>query len=98
MEAPYTDPVGLPVVPDDFVRTPRRYAVGTRLFAVATLGLFLGVATVTTAMSLGAYCITSDAADASQLPTRGGAAGVGSERGWHAASEDQASLREGGGK
>ena len=44
--------------------SPRIYPRGMRLAALAVLAIFLSVVVVTTALSLGAYCLTTDAGSA----------------------------------
>ena len=68
MEIPRVSPVGLRETPASFQESPRRYAAAQRLLAGALLAAFLGVVTVTTALSLGAYCLTTDSANTAALP------------------------------
>ena len=68
MELPRTSPVGVSEVPASFTMTPREYPTGVRLLAGLILGAFLAVVSVTTAVSLGAYCLTSDTVDTRALP------------------------------
>lgn len=72
MEAPYVGPVGLTVVPPGFVQTPRRRAPGLRLAAALLLAVFAATVVVTSVRSLGAWCLTTRAADTRGLPTRAG--------------------------
>lgn len=69
MDLPRTNPVGLPLVPPEFSQTPRRYPAAARALAAALLGALLAVVSVTTAVSLGAYCLTSDTANTRSLPS-----------------------------
>ena len=68
MELPHTNPVGIAVTPEAFSEKPRRYSSTVRLAAGLLLGAFLAVVSVTTALSLGAYCLTSDTENTANLP------------------------------
>jgi hypothetical protein len=68
MDLPRTNPVGLPEVPASFVMSPRAYPRRVRILAGLLLGAFVAVVSVTTAVSLGAYCLTSDTVDTRALP------------------------------
>jgi len=68
MELPRVNPVGLMEVPPGFQARRRRYSLMARVVATAVLALFALVATVTTVVSLGSYCLTSDGSNASGLP------------------------------
>ena len=57
MEIPRVGPLGLVHHPDG--ATARRYPIRLRLMAVVVLGAFVGVTVLTTAYSLGAYCLTT---------------------------------------
>jgi hypothetical protein len=70
MEIPRIDPVGLPVVPVEFTQAARSYSFGSRALAIVLLSVFLSVVTVTTTLSLGRYCLTSDTANTGALPPR----------------------------
>lgn len=59
MEIPRVGPLGLVHQPSDYEATPRRYSNRLRVAAVVVLGAFVGVSVVTTAYSLGAYCLTT---------------------------------------
>ena len=82
MELPHSDPVGVPVVPRGYRRAPRRYPASVRAAALVLSLVFASVVVVTTAVSLGAYCLTTDTANSGDLPSAvfGPAAGEG-ERG-----------------
>jgi hypothetical protein len=69
METPRTNPVGLPIVPGCFSQSPRSYPSHTRVVASLILGALLSTVLVTTASSLGAYCLTTDTANTRSLPT-----------------------------
>lgn len=66
---PRVNPIGLFEAPPDFHAEPRRFSRPLRLLAAALLLLFLGATLVTTTVSLGRYCLTSDAADTRVLPS-----------------------------
>lgn len=68
MELPRTSPTGVPIVPNSFPQVPRDYGFVTRTLAALLLGAFIAVVSVTTAVSLGAYCLTSDTLNTSGLP------------------------------
>jgi hypothetical protein len=68
MQLPHSNPVGLSVVPGSFTQCPRESAPLIRVTAVFLLVSFLAVVSVTTAVSLGGYCLTSDTADTRSLP------------------------------
>ena len=67
MEAPHSDPVGLPVRPPNFAQTPRTYPWPARVAAALVLSTLLAVVSITTAASLGAYCLTSHGANTRSL-------------------------------
>ena len=69
MELPRIDPVGLVRVPDGYSRTPRRYPPALRIAALALVAAFLTAGTLTTVLSLGRYCLTTDASNTGSLPT-----------------------------
>jgi hypothetical protein len=64
---PRVNPIGLFESPPDFHAGPRRFSRRSRLLAAGLLLLFLGATLVTTTVSLGRYCLTSDAADTRAL-------------------------------
>lgn len=68
MDVPRVDPVGLSAVPEAFSQTPRRHGRATRALATVLIGVFAAVASVTTAVSLGAYCLTTDTGNTAALP------------------------------
>lgn len=70
MEPPRINPVGILETGPDFVASPRRYSPRLRLFAVLLLALFFGATVVTTVVSFGRYCLTTDAADTRVLNRR----------------------------
>lgn len=68
MEPPRVNPIGILETEPDFVSSPRRYSLRLRLLTGLLLALFLGATVVTTVVSLGRYCLTTDAADTRSLP------------------------------
>ncbi len=70
MEPPRVNPVGITEHPPGYGARTRRYPVGLRVLAAGVLLAFLVVGVATTVASLGAYCLTSDAADTRALPPR----------------------------
>lgn len=68
MELPRVNPVGLAEISAGFQARRRRYSRTARVLATAVLALFVLVVTVTTVVSLGAYCLTLDASNTSGLP------------------------------
>ncbi len=65
---PRVNPVGVAEIPTGYAQQPRRYPPGIRALAGMLLTSFVAVVLVTTAVSLGAYCLTSDTADTRSLP------------------------------
>jgi len=61
LQLPRVNPVGLIESPHSYQASPRRLPFALRLVAAAILIAFTAVGTVTTVVSLGAYCLTSDA-------------------------------------
>ena len=59
MEIPRVGPLGLVHQPEDYEATPRRYPTRLRFAALVVLSAFVGVSVVTTAYSLGTYCLTT---------------------------------------
>ena len=70
MEPPRINPIGILETSDDFVSAPRRFSPRLRLLAGLLLALFFGATVISTVVSLGRYCLTTDAADARALPVR----------------------------
>ena len=68
MDVPRVDPIGLSEVPGAFSQTPRRHSRATRAMTTVLIGIFVGVSSVTTAVSLGAYCLTTDGANTAAIP------------------------------
>jgi len=68
MELPRVNPIGLTEIPSGFQARRRRYSLMARVVATAVLAIFALVVTVTTVVSLGSYCLTSDGSNASGLP------------------------------
>lgn len=71
MEPPRVNPVGLLETPEDLVSTPRRFSRPLRLLAGLLLVLFLLGTMVTTVISLGRYCLTTDSTNTPALPSGG---------------------------
>ena len=63
MDTPRVNAVGIVEYPEDYEASPRRYGRTLRLFAWFFLGFFALATFVTSALSLGAYCLTSDGGD-----------------------------------
>ena len=70
MEPPRVNPIGILETAPDFVSSPRQYSPRLRLLAGLLLALFFGATVVTTVVSFGRYCLTTDAADIRVLNTR----------------------------
>ena len=68
MEFPRVNPVGLAEIPPSFQPRRRRYSLMARVVATALVVVFTLVVAVTTVVSLGAYCLTSDGSNTSGLP------------------------------
>jgi len=68
MELPHANPVGIAVTPEGFSQRPRRYGSALRIAAGLLIGAFLAVVCVTTAVSLGEYCLTTDTENTAGLP------------------------------
>ena len=69
LQPPRVNPVGLLVPPDEASGPPRRFSRAQRLLAGLFVALFLLVTVATTVVSLGRYCLTTDAADTRALRT-----------------------------
>jgi hypothetical protein len=67
MKLARVNPVGVTEIPPGF-QARRRYSRTARVVATAVLAVFILVVTVTTVVSLGAYCLTLDASNTSGLP------------------------------
>ncbi len=61
MRLPRVNPVGLVEKPAEYVTAPRSYPVALRVVTVVLLGAFVFVGVTTTVLSLGTYCLTSQA-------------------------------------
>ena len=70
MELPRVDAIGIVRYPPGYQPSARQRSPILRLVAGVMLMVFLVVVVVTTAISLGRYCLTSDGADTSALPGR----------------------------
>lgn len=64
---PRVDPSGRVQYPEGYVGTPRHYGFWTRTLVWTLLLTFVAVVVVTTGLSLGRYCLTSDAGDLRSL-------------------------------
>jgi hypothetical protein len=71
MEPPRVNPIGLLETPADLAAMPRRFSRPLRLLAGLLLVLFLLGTMVTTVVSLGRYCLTTDSTDPRALPSKG---------------------------
>jgi hypothetical protein len=69
MRIPEINPVGVLTRPDAYAQTPRTYPALVRAFAAVLVTMFLSVVVVTSAASLGAYCLTSGGSNLRALPT-----------------------------
>jgi hypothetical protein len=67
MDLPRVNPIGLLEQPEDLEASPRRFSRPQRLLAGALLALFFGATVITSVVSLGRYCLTTDGADARAL-------------------------------
>ncbi len=61
IELPRVNPVGVSEIPDEFVRTPRRHPLSSRVLAGVLAVTFTAVVLATGVMSLATWCLTSDA-------------------------------------
>ena len=59
MDIPRVGPLGLVHHPESYNAAARRYPTRLRVAALVVLGSFVAVTVVTTAYSLGAYCLTT---------------------------------------
>ena len=66
MQTPRVNPVGLLEQPEE-LSAPRRFSRSQRLLAGIFVALFLLVTIASTVVSLGRYCLTTDAADTRAL-------------------------------
>ena len=64
---PRVDAIGIVQYPAGYSAAPRQYAPSLRVVATAVLIIFALVVVVTTGVSFGQYCLTSDGGDWSQL-------------------------------
>ena len=70
MEPPRVNPVGVVEQPEGYVVGPRALSLRHRVAAGIVLASFLAVVLVTTALSAGRYCLTSEASSPSPLHGR----------------------------
>jgi hypothetical protein len=69
MEPPRVNPIGILETPSDLATTPRRFSRPLRLLAGLLLAIFFLGTVVTTVVSFGRYCLTTDATDTRALPS-----------------------------
>ncbi len=67
MDTPRINAVGIVEYPDDYESRPRGFPRPIRVFASLLLLFFFAATVVTGAVSVGAYCLTSDAGDTRTL-------------------------------
>ncbi len=67
MDTPRINPVGIVEYPDDYESRPRGFSRPIRVFASLLLVFFFAATVVTGALSLGAFCLTSDGGDTRAL-------------------------------
>jgi hypothetical protein len=67
MEPPHVNPIGILESPADLISTPRQFSRRLRLLAGLLLALFFLGTVVTTVISFGRYCSTTDATDTRAL-------------------------------
>jgi hypothetical protein len=67
MHVPFVDPVGLLHAPPGWRRRAAAASPRRRSLALVLAALFAAVTLLTGALSLGAYCLTSDGADGRRL-------------------------------
>ncbi len=67
LQLPRVNPVGIMESPDSFETSPRKLPLALRLVAATILIAFTVVGTVTTVVTLGAYCLTSHAGSSNPL-------------------------------
>jgi hypothetical protein len=70
MEPPRVNPIGILETPPDLASTPRRFSRPLRLLAGLLLALFFLGSVVTTVVSFGRYCLTTDATDTRALHSK----------------------------
>jgi len=68
MEPPRVNPIGILETPSELDSAPRRFSGRLRLLAGLLLALFFLGTVVTTVISFGRYCSTTDAVDTRALP------------------------------
>ncbi len=69
MRIPEINPVGVLTRPESYAQAPRSYPPLVRVLAAVLVATFLSVVVVTSAVSLGAYCLTSDGSNTHALST-----------------------------
>lgn len=68
VELPRIDPVGIVRYPEGYEGAPRAYSRGLRAVTLAVLVAFALVMVVTTGLTLGRYCLTTDAGAPGAFP------------------------------
>lgn len=71
MELPRVNPVGVLEWPEETYLSPRRFPRSVRALAALLLVLFALTMIVTSTVSLGAYCLTTEPGDVRTLPRAG---------------------------
>jgi len=71
VEPPRVNPIGILETSPDMVSSPRRFSRRLRLLAGLLLALFFLGTVVTTVVSFGRYCLTTDATDTRALRSNG---------------------------
>ena len=67
LELPRVNPIGLVESPGSFETSPRKLPMALRFVAATILVVFTVAGTVTTVVTLGAYCLTSHAGSPNPL-------------------------------
>lgn len=68
MEIPRVNPIG--ILENPFEGSPRQASRGVRALASIVLVIFTLATVITTVVSLGAYCLTTEPGDVRHLPVR----------------------------
>lgn len=67
MDVPRINPVGLLELPEDHAGTPRTHSPAWRLVVGLFLVVFFAATVLSTVLSLGAYCLSTDGANVRAL-------------------------------
>jgi hypothetical protein len=70
VEPPRVNPIGLLETPPELTAAPRRFSGRLRLLVALLLALFALGTVVTTVVSLGRYCLTTDSTDTRALGSK----------------------------